>query len=134
MREQYYFSVHPSARASLSVHLSVTLSPAKPQGGIFQTCYITSPHGKCVQEQQYFPCVCAYVLPLCVRASVCSSRYLPRNCLAEIYQTCYITFLHGKDAQEHNFSVRSSVHLSVTLLPPKPLGGIEQNLLHHFPL
>ena len=27
----------------------------------------------------------------------------------------------------------SSVHLSVTLSPPKSLGGIQPNLLHHFP-
>ena len=27
----------------------------------------------------------------------------------------------------------SSVHMSVTLTPSKPLGGIQPNLLHHFP-
>ena len=37
--------------------------------------------------------------------------------------------------EQYYFSVRpSSVYLSVTLSPPKPLGGIQPNLLHHFPL
>ena len=31
-------------------------------------------------------------------------------------------------------SVQTSVHLSVTLSPPKPLAGIQPNLLHHCPL
>ena len=70
-----------------------------------------------------------------VRPSVCTSRYLLLNNWAEVYQTCYITYPHSKGVQEQNyFSVRpSSVHLSVSLNPPKPLGGMQPNLLHHFP-
>ena len=69
------------------------------------------------------------------RPSICLSRYLLQNNWAEFNQTCYITSLHTKGVREqHYFSVRpSSVHLSVTLSPPKPLGGIQPNLLHHFP-
>ena len=73
---------------------------------------------------------------LCVHCpSICLSRYFLLNNWAEFNQTCYITFPHGKGVREqHYFSVRpSNVHLSVALSPPKPLGGIQPNLLHHFP-
>ena len=40
---------------------------------IYQTCYITSPHGKGVREQHYFS----------VRPSICPSRYLLLNHSAE---------------------------------------------------
>ena len=73
---------------------------------------------------------------LCVRRpSICPSRNLLVNHWAEFNQTCYIIFPNGKDMREqYHFPVRpSSVHLSVTLSPPKPLGGIQPNLLHHFP-
>ena len=76
------------------------------------------------------------IIFLCVRrTSICPSRYLLLNHWAEFNQTCYITFPHGKGVREqHYFSVRpSNVHLSVALSPPKPLGGIQPNLLHHFP-
>ena len=74
---------------------------------------------------------------MCVRRPpICPSRYLLLNHLAEFYQTCYITSPHGKGVREqHYFSVRPSfVHLSVTLSPPRPLGGIQPNLLerHYF--
>ena len=42
--------------------------------------------------------------------SICSSRYLLLNQLAEFNQTCYITFPHSKDVREqHYYSVRPSV-------------------------
>ena len=82
-----------------------------------QTCYITSPHGKGVQEQHYFS-VCP---------SICPSCYLLFNHWAEFNQTCYITSPHGKGVQEqHYFSVCPSVHLSVTQSPHKPLGEFNQ--------
>ena len=72
--------------------------------------------------------------------SVCLSRYLLLNHWAEFYPTCYITSPHGMGVREqHYFSVHPSVcasfvRLSITLsAPPKPLVGIEPNLLHHFP-
>ena len=67
--------------------------------------------------------------------SVCRWRYLLLNLWVEFYQTCYITSPHGKGVQEqHYFSVcPSSIHLSVRLSPPKPLGEIQPNFLHHFP-
>ena len=86
-----------------------------------------------------------------VRPSVCLSRYLLLHHWAEFYQTCYITSPHGKGVQEkHYFSVRASVRASVVrpfvshylLLnhwkefnhsSPKPLEGIQPQLLHHFP-
>ena len=90
-----------------------------------QTCYITSPHGKGVREQHFFLCVC--------RLSICQSRYLLLNHWAEFNQTCYITSPHGKGVQ-HYFSVHPlSIHLSIMLSPPKPPGGIQPNLLPHFP-
>ena len=67
-----FFSVRPSICASASAHLSIT-----PLDGINQTCYITSPHGKGMQEQHYFsvksvlPCICG--------PSVCLSCYLLLN-------------------------------------------------------
>ena len=157
---------------SSSVHLSVTLSPPKPLGGIQpnllhhfpsllgcfesniifpcvrrpsicssrylllnhwaecnQTCYITSPHGWGVRDNIIFPCVRSCVS----RPSTCLLRYLLLNHWAEFNQTCYITSPHGKGcAREQLFSVRpTSVHLSVMLSPPKPLGGIQPNLLYH---
>ena len=92
-----------------------------------QTCYITCPHGKGVREQHFFPCIHG--------PSICPSPYLLLNHWVELNQTCYTTSPHGKGVQEqHYFSVcpsehSSSVHLSVTL-SPKPLGGIQPNLLH----
>ena len=63
-----------------------------------QTFYITSPHGKGVQEQHFFPCVC--------HPSICSSRYLLLNHWVEFNQTCYITSPYGKGMREqHYFSI-----------------------------
>ena len=113
VQEQYYFSVRSS-----SVHLSVTLSPPKPLGRIQSNLL------------HHFPLWLG-----CARATLFFRVSVLLNHWAEFYQTCYITSPHGKGVQEqYYFSVRpSSVHLSVTLSPPKPLGGIQPNLLHHFP-
>ena len=72
-----------------------------------------------------------FLMPPSIR---CLSRYL-LNHWAEFYQPCYITSPHGKGVQEQYYiSVHlSPVYLSVTLSPPKPLGGIQPNLQHHFP-
>ena len=61
------------------------------------------------------------IFPCLRRPSICPSRYLLLNNWEEFNQTSYITSPHGKDVREqHYFSVRpSSVHLSVTLFPPK---------------
>ena len=102
----------------------------------YQTCYITSSHGKCMREQYYFFHV--FVRPFACCPSICLSRYL-LNHKANFNQTCCITSSDGKGVREqYYFSVRpslhpSSVHLSVKLSPPKPLGGIQPILLHHFP-
>ena len=92
-------------------------------------CYIISSHGKGVREQHYFS------VRSSVRPSICLSRYLLLNHWVEFNQTWHITSFHSNEAREqHYFSMRPScVHLSVTLSPPKPLGGIQPNLLHHFP-
>ena len=118
-REQYYFSVCLSGCPS-SVHLSVTLSPPKPLGRI-QPNAASLPLMVRVCEATFFPCV--------RRPSICLSRYLLLNHLAEFNQTCYITSPHGKGVREqHYFSMHlSSIHLSVTLSPPKPLGRIQSN-------
>ena len=63
-----------------------------------QTCYITYPHGKGVQEQHYFS-VCPFI---------CPSRYLLLNHRPEFNQTCYITFPHGK-------GVRKQYYISIFL-------------------
>ena len=94
----------------------------------------------------YWECLSLSVRPtdrpcvrLAIHPSICPSHYLLINLWAEFCQTCYITFPHGKGVQEqHYFFVHPSVHpsfvyLFVTLSPPKPLGGIQPNLLHHFP-
>ena len=113
VREHHYFSVRPS-----SVNLSATLSPPKPPGGVQPNL------------QHHFPS-----LQECARPSICPPRYLLLNHRAEFNQTCCITSPHCKGVREHHsFSVRpSSVHLSATLSPPKPPGGVQPNLLHHFP-
>ena len=160
----------PSVR--LTVCLSVCLSVCPSHYLLnhwvefYQSCYITSSHGKGVQEQHYFS-VCwssihfsytylllnhraevnhtcyimvrisqSNIIFLCIcHPSICLSRYLLLNNWGEFNQTCYIISPHGKGVQEqHFFSMHpSSVHLSVTLSPPKPLGGIQPNLLHHLP-
>ena len=75
----------------------------------YQTCYITSPHGKGVQEQHYFS-----VCPSIRHPSIYSSCYLLLNHWAEFNQTCYITSPHGKGVQaQHYFSVCASVHASL---------------------
>ena len=83
----------------------------------------------------------ASIRPCVHRPSICPSRYLPLNHWAEFNRTCFITSPHGKGVREqHYFSLLPSfrasvvVHMSITLPPPKPLGGIQPNLLHHFPL
>ena len=91
-----------------------------------QTSYITSPHVSLCESNSFFLCICC--------PSICLSSDLLLNHWAEFNQTCYITSPHGKAVRkQHFFSVcRSSVHLSI-MLSPKPLGGIQPNLLHHFP-
>ena len=61
------------------------------------------------------------------------ARYLILNYWVEFYQTCYITSPHGKGVQEQHYFCMCplSVHLLVTRFPPKPLDGIQPNLLHH---
>ena len=56
-----------------------------------QTCYITSPRGKGVQEQLYFS----------VHLPICPSRYLLLNHWPKFNQTCYITFPHGWDCESN---------------------------------
>ena len=99
----------------------------------YQTCYITSPHGKGVREQHYFS------VRLSVHLSVHLSVKLspPYNHWVEFNQTCDITSSQGKGVWEQRFfSVRPStlscIHLFTTL-SPKQLGGIQPNVLHHFP-
>ena len=122
--KQRYFAMCP-----LSVHLSIMLSPHKPLGGIQPNVLATSlPLMIKVCESNIFF--------LCVHCpSICPSPYLLLTHWAEFNQTCFITSPHGKGVQEqHYFSMLpSSIHLSVTLSPLKPLEGIQPNLLHHFP-
>ena len=158
VREQHYFpSVRPSLPPSLCPSRYLILNHwAK----FNQACYITFPHGK-VENNIIFPPTCPsrflflntgrnstkLVTPLplmvrlrenniifpCARQSIYPSLYLLLNYRAELNQTCNIASPHGV-REQHYFSVRpSSGHLSVTLSPPKPLGGIQTNSLHHFP-
>ena len=117
VREQHYF---PCVRRSVRPSSSICLSryPLLNHCAEFnQTSCITYPHGKVCESNIFFPCV--------RRPSICPSRYLLLNHWTEFNQTCYIT-----SPQQHYFSERpSSVHLSVTLSPPKPLGGNQPNLL-----
>ena len=120
-------SVHP-----LSIHLYVMLSRPKSLGGIQPNLLHHFPSWKgCARATLFFhssvlPCIrhpsppkpaggnstkLATSLPLMVR--VCESN---------------IIFLYVC------LSMRpSSDHLSVIISPPKPLGEIQPNLLHHFP-
>ena len=115
---------------SLSVRLSITLSP-KPMGEFNQIYYII----------YLLVRVCdSNIIFLSVRPpSFCPSSYLLRNLRAEFNQTCYITSRHGKGVREQPYfyvlpSMRpAAIHLSIKLSPLKPLGGIQPNLLHHFP-
>ena len=78
--------VRPSVRGS--VHLSVTLSPPKPLGGIQPNLLNHFPLWCGCAKATFFPCVsCPYM---------CPSRYLLLNHWAEFNQTCYITSPNGK--------------------------------------
>ena len=82
---------------------------------------MTSPHGKGVQEQHYFPIQ---------HPSICLSLYLLLNHCEKLTQTFYMSFLGGKGVPEQQyFSDYPFVCLS-TMLSPKLRGGIELNLLH----
>ena len=83
---------------------------------------------------------------LLFRASVVClslSCYLLLNHRADFNQTCYITSPHSWGVRVCESSIilqcvrqavrLTSVHLSVSLSPPKSLGGIQPNLLHRFP-
>ena len=66
-----------------------------------QICYMTSPHGKGVWEQQYFS-----VHPSVWHRSICPSHYL-LNHWAKFNQTCYMTSPHSKDVcEQYYFSIR----------------------------
>ena len=63
--QSIYLSIRPSKRPS--VHLSRYLL-LNHWAEFYQTCYITSSHGKGVQEQHYFLCACVSI-HLCVTLS-----------------------------------------------------------------
>ena len=112
------------------VHLYVTKSPPKPLGEIQPNLLHNFPLWLGCAWATFFPCVCPSVRPPSVHLSITLS---PKH-WAEFNQTCYITSPHGKGVREQLFSVRlSSVHLLVTLYPPKKPGRIQPNLLHLFP-
>ena len=78
-----------------------------------------------------------WTLHLSVHLSICQSYYLLLNSWVEFYQTCYITSTHGKCVHYfsvHAFVIHPFIHLFVTLSLPKPVHGIQPNLLHHCPL
>ena len=54
-----FLYICPTCR--VSIYLSVMLSSPKPLGGIYQTCYMTSPHGKGMLEQHYITICPAFV-------------------------------------------------------------------------
>ena len=98
----------------LSVHLSVILSPLKPLGRIQPNLLhlILPLMVRMCKSNFIFPCVCS--------PSICQSRYLLLNHLAECIRTFYITSPHAKGGERNTvFSVHPSfVHLSVMLSPP----------------
>ena len=104
------------------IHLSVCLSHyllLNHWAEFYQTCYITSPHGKGF----HFLCLC---MSMPRRPAICPSCFLLLNHWAEFNQTCYISSPHGKGVwDQHYFSVPpsfcASIHQSLTLSPPKPL-------------
>ena len=103
MREQHYFSVRSSVRASVLLIYWAEFD---------QTCYFTSAYSKAVREQRYF--FRASVLPCIRRPSICTSRYLLLNHWAEFNQTCYITSPRSKGVRkQHYFFVRPSFRASV---------------------
>ena len=80
-------------------------------------------------EYHFFPTLKRITGILWTPLSFRPSRYLLLKRWAECNQTCYITFSRGMGVQEQHFCpvrpfVRQSVHLCVTLSPPKPLSGI----------
>ena len=96
----FHVSISPCARAAFFFCVSVHRCVRRPSiclscylllnywAEFNQTCYITSPHSKGVQEQHFFLCIHC--------PSICPSCYLLLNHRAEFNQTCYITSPHGK--------------------------------------
>ena len=117
--------VHPSVCLS-SVHLPVTQSPPKPQGGIQLNFYITSSHGKGVREYMLFFSV---TVNPCVRRPSISVALSPPKPLGGIQPN----FPSWQGCARATLFFRAFDHLSVRLSPPKSLGGIQPNWLHHFP-
>ena len=128
-------SIHPSAHppACLSVQPSGYLL-LNHWVEFYQTCHITSPHGKGVQEQHYFS--------VCLSAMCMSSFHL--SVTPKLQGGIQPKLLHhfpswyGSVRATLCFHVCPSVcplsvYLPVTLSPPKPLGRIQPNLLHHLP-
>ena len=67
-------------------------------------------------------------------ASICLPSYYLLLHWMEFNQTCYMTFPPGKGMGElHYFSVCPFACPSITLSPPKPLGGINQTCYMTFP-
>ena len=112
-------SIHPSVWPSVRppIRPSICLSICQSRylllnhwAALYQTCYITSSHGKGVRDQQYFFLCRQFVVSPFIRHSL----FLNQG--AEFNQTCYVTFPHSKDVQEqHYFSMHPSVCLSITL-------------------
>ena len=78
-------------------------------------------------------------IPPSIRPSVCPSGHILLNQGVEFYKTGYITSPHGKDGESNiifpyvrPFMFPSSIQLSLTLSPPKPLGGIQLNSSYRF--
>ena len=104
-------SICPSSvRLSLPVKLSLFLNHLAE---FYQTCYITSPHGKGVREQVIFLCV----RPCVRRPSICLSHYLLLHHWAEFNQTCYFTSPHGMVVRHQPYF---SVHLPARASVARP--------------
>ena len=86
-----FLCIHPSVHPSY-VHLSITLSPPKPPGGIQPNLLHPFPSWLgCARAAVFF---CVSIHPCICHPSICLSCYL-LNLWAEFNQTCYITSSQG---------------------------------------
>ena len=113
------------------VRLSVTLSLSKPLGGILPNLLHHFSWYGCVRAALFF---CASVRPFICHtiSSLTAGRNLTKlaTSLPLMVRVCESNITFPCVCQ----SVRlSSVNLSVMLSPPKLLGEIQPNFLHHFP-
>ena len=150
-----FFRVHNEDIVNASIRLSVRPSRYRllhHWEEFTQTCYMISPHGKSVQEQQCFPSAQAnrkgvvkicfpYIYVIYSHITPISSDVFRQSGYYMTQFSCYVTShinkshltiscAHKMSHNTHFVRTTLFIHLFVTIFPPKPLSRIKPNLLN----